>query len=157
MIKQSGARAANSPGIDDGCGLTVKTLSDLTSTSGDAIRYYTRIGLLRPRRDETNGYRYFTAADTVRLKFIRRAKTLGYKLDEIGEILAASEHGSSPCPLVREIIARRIEEHRAALREAEALQARMEAAVRQWRDLPDGVPVGNSICHLIEQATMDTT
>ena len=135
--------------------LTVKGLSDLTGASSDAIRYYTQIGLLQPKRNEVNGYRYFSIADTVRVTFIKRAKTLGFKLEEISKILQASEKGSSPCPLAREIIARRIKEHRAALRDAGALLERMEAAVRQWRGLADGVPIGHSICYLIEQATMD--
>jgi DNA-binding transcriptional MerR regulator len=89
----------------------------------------------------------------VRVKFIRRAKTPGYKLDEIRELLAASEQGKSPCLLAREIIERRIHENRKALDETLALQKRMESAVHKWRDLPDGVLIGDSICHLIEQAT----
>lgn len=133
--------------------MTVKELSRVTDVTADAIRYYARIGLLHPERNESNGYRRFARTDVIRLKFIQRAKTLGYKLDEIREILAASEHGDSPCPLARELIARRIKENRKALDEALILQKRMENAMAQWRELPDGVPVGDSICILIEQAT----
>ena len=31
-----------------------------------------------------------------------------------------------------------------------ALQARMEQALKQWADMPDGIPDGHSVCHLIE-------
>jgi len=133
--------------------MTVKELSRVTDVTADAIRYYARIGLLHPERNESNGYRRFARTDVIRLKFIQRAKTLGYKLEEIREILTASEHGESPCPLAREIIARRVNENRKALDEALILQRRMESAMAQWRELPDGVPVGDSICILIEQAT----
>lgn len=133
--------------------MSVKELSRITDITPDAIRYYARIGLLLPERDQSNGYRRFARSDALRLKFIKRAKMLGYKLDEIREILAASENGESPCPLAREIIARRVRENRKALDEALILQKRMENAMAQWRELPDGIPNGDSICILIERAT----
>jgi MerR family transcriptional regulator, Zn(II)-responsive regulator of zntA len=121
--------------------------------SSDAVRYYTKLGILRPARDKGNGYRLYGPSDLARLRFVRRARTLGYKLDEISEILAASEKGESPCPLVRGIIERRLNENRRILDAAMALQVRMERAAAQWKRLPDGVPIGDSICHLIESVT----
>ena len=130
--------------------MTVAELARASGATNDAIRYYVRMGMLRPRRDAKNGYRHFDHADVVRVTFIRRAQQLGYRLDEIAELLSTSERGRSPCPRAREILARRVAENRAALDEALALQERIEYALATWRELPDGTPKGDSICHLIE-------
>ncbi|MDX8412315.1 MAG: MerR family DNA-binding protein [Mariprofundaceae bacterium] len=135
--------------------MMVTELARCTNTSPDTVRYYVRIGLLNPRRHPANGYKLFSSGDSKRVRFIRRAKALGYSLAEIELILKHSAHGHSPCPLVREIIQRRIEENKHKLNELNALQHRMETALQRWRDMPDGVPDGDSICHLIESFDLE--
>ena len=128
----------------------VKELADICKVPPDTIRHYTRIGLLRPTRDAENGYRQYTVNDSKRLDFIRKAKSLGYSLKEIEHILAESQKGNSPCPLVRDLINQRIHENRAKLEQLMELQICMEQALARWEKMPDGVPDGHSICHLIE-------
>ena len=128
----------------------VKDLSKLCKVPVHTIRHYTRIGLLRPDRDPENGYCQYQASDTVRLNFIRKAKSLGYTLKEIQHILTESRRGQSPCPKVREMIVQRIHENRESLEQLMELQNRMEEALARWEEMPDGMPNGESICHLIE-------
>ena len=71
-------------------------------------------------------------------------------MDEVADILEESEKGNSPCPKVREILRRRIEENRRKLEELTNLQERMEHALVHWAEMPDGMPDGHSVCHLIE-------
>lgn len=54
------------------------------------VRYYERQGLLPQPPRQPSGYRSFQASDVVRLSFIKRAKALGFTLDEIRELLALS-------------------------------------------------------------------
>ncbi|MDQ5845921.1 MAG: MerR family DNA-binding protein [Acidobacteriota bacterium] len=91
-------------------------------------------------------------SDVSRLRFIRQAKSLGYTLGEITRIFHESSRGNSPCPMVRQIIAARIEENGLRLNELAALQQRMELALGEWSKLPDGMPDGESVCYLIESA-----
>ncbi len=128
----------------------VSELANLCNIPPDTIRHYTRIGLLKPMRNPENGYRQYTLKDSRRLTFIRKAKTLGFSLKEIEHILAESQKGQSPCPLVRDLISRRIATNRARLEHMMELQKRMEQALKAWSDLPDGTPDGNSVCYLIE-------
>lgn len=130
--------------------MTVNELAKLSGTTPHAVRYYTRMGLLRPERNPDNGYRLYKPREIGWLQFIRQAKRLGYTLNEIREIMHDSEQEKSPCPRVREILSRRIEENRRQLQQLMALQERMEEALAQWADMPDGVPDGHSVCHLIE-------
>lgn len=56
----------------------------------DTIRYYEREGLLPAPQRRLSGYRNYDAAAVARLRFIRRAKELGFTLAEIRELLALS-------------------------------------------------------------------
>lgn len=130
--------------------MQVKEFSNRAGVTCDVVRYYTRIGLLTPGHSEVNGYRYYTQSDLVRLRFIRYAKDLGFSLNEIAEILKHAHHSTSPCPMVRTTLAKRITENRKKLEELVQLQTRMEDALIEWDQMPDKLPDGHSICHLIE-------
>lgn len=56
----------------------------------DTVRFYERQGLLPPPRRQPSGYRHYDLEDVARLRFIRRAKGLGFTLVEIRELLALS-------------------------------------------------------------------
>ncbi len=128
----------------------VNELAKQCEVTTDAIRYYTRLGLLQPERNTDNDYRLYNKVDIKRLKFIHRAKHLGYTLNEITQIFQECEKDKSPCPRVREIIQGRIVENRKKIDQALQLQERMEEALTHWEDMPDGVPDGHTICLLIE-------
>jgi DNA-binding transcriptional MerR regulator len=129
---------------------TVGELSKETQTTADAIRHYARIGLLSPSRNPGNNYKLFSHDDVKRLKFICRAKKLGFTLQDIKVIFEHCGHGDSPCPLVRDTIEQRIEQNRVVLAELIAMQQRMDDALKKWKSMPDGSPDGSAICHLIE-------
>jgi MerR family transcriptional regulator, Zn(II)-responsive regulator of zntA len=114
------------------------------------VRYYARVGLLKPRRDPHNGYQLFDGDDVKRLRFVRQAQSLGFTLAEIRKILRDADRGETPCPRVRDIVRRRIEENRREIRARERLQRRLEGALEAWSRMPDGFPDGDSVCHLIE-------
>jgi len=130
--------------------MKVAQVAAKTGVSPYAIRYYTRIELLTPARQSGNGYRRFTDADVKHLSFIRKAQKLGFTLKEIRKIFEKSRAGQTPCPLVREIVQRRIVENSKQLEEVVALQRNMERALRRWEKMPDHAPDGDAICHLIE-------
>jgi MerR family transcriptional regulator, Zn(II)-responsive regulator of zntA len=114
------------------------------------VRYYTRIGLLKPSRDLRNGYKVYKPADADRLRFIAAAKELGFTLSEIEEILGHAADGDSPCPMVRDAVARRIVENKEKIRELKRLQTRLESAASMWSQMKNAEPDGHSVCRLIE-------
>ncbi|NJN18988.1 MAG: MerR family transcriptional regulator [Oscillochloris sp.] len=70
--------------------LKIGTFSQLTGVTVKALRYYDRVGLLKPAEvDRFSGYRYYTAAQIDRLNRILALKDLGLSLEEIGQVLDA--------------------------------------------------------------------
>ncbi len=130
--------------------MKVREVALASGVADHIVRYYTRIGLLKPSRSPHNRYKQYKDSDVSRLRFIRQAKSLGYTLGEIAKIFREVSRRNSPCPLVRQIIAARIKENRSKLNELAALQKRMERALGKWSKLPDRMPEGESVCYLIE-------
>ena len=130
--------------------ITASVLAKRADVPLFTVRYYTRIGLLKPDRDLRNGYKVYRRSDKDRLKFISAAKDLGFTLSEIEEILDHAAHNESPCPMVREIVEKRVEEKKQKIRELKRLQKRLESAVENWKTMKNSEPNGHSICRLIE-------
>jgi DNA-binding transcriptional MerR regulator len=130
--------------------MTATVLAKKSDVSLYTVRHYTRIGLLKPARNSQNNYKIYQPSDTVRVRFIKAAGNLGFSLAEIADILDEAKHGNSPCPMVREIIARRIEENRRKIKEMQKLQKKMENALQDWSKMRNSMPDGDSVCHLIE-------
>jgi len=130
--------------------MTANELAKRTNLPVYTVRHYTRIGLLKPSRDLRNGYRLYKPSDKDRLRFITSAKELGFTLNEIERILGHAAHDESPCPMVREIVEKRIAENRTKIRELEAMQRRLERAAAMWKSMKNSEPDGHSVCRLIE-------
>ena len=130
--------------------MTAAILAEETDTTVHTVRHYTNIGLLKPSRNKSNNYKIYQHSDVILLRFINNAKELGFTLKEISEILTEAESGHSPCPLVREIIEKRICENREKIMEMQELQEKMEKARKDWAKMEDALPNGHSVCHLIE-------
>lgn len=87
----------------------------------DTVRYYERAGLLPAPARRPSGYRSYGTEAVRRLRFIRRAKALGFTLEEIGELLAIS--GQRDVAAVK----------RAATRKLASVEARL-AELQRVRD-----------------------
>ncbi|MGB7070650.1 MAG: MerR family transcriptional regulator [Pyrinomonadaceae bacterium] len=133
--------------------MTANNLARKSDVSLYTVRHYTRIGLLKPSRNQQNNYKLYQPSDEVRVRFIQAAKNLGFSLAEVADILDEAKHGTSPCPMVREIIVRRIEDNRRKIKEMQKLQRKMENALKDWSKMKNSMPTGDSVCHLIESVS----
>ncbi len=90
--------------------MIIRELAQHTGVPAKTIRYYESIGLLpRPQR-AANNYRQYTPADGERLRFIASARSLGFSLADVAEILAARDDGFAPCQRVLDAVDRRLTE-----------------------------------------------
>ncbi|HEY5380097.1 MAG TPA: helix-turn-helix domain-containing protein [Pseudolabrys sp.] len=110
-------------------GMAIGEFSRRTGGNIETIRYYERIGLL-PLPDRAGRYRRYGAADVRRLVFIRRARGLGFTLDEVRALLRLSEaDGGASCADVRVLAARHLVEVKMKL--ADLLTMERTLAVRR--------------------------
>jgi len=112
-------------------GIAIGELSGRTGCNIETIRYYERIGLL-PSPERRGRYRSYTAVDIRRLTFVRRARELGFTLNEVRALLALSAtNGHSACAEVRDISATHLADVRARIADLQVMERVLAAAIRQ--------------------------
>lgn len=79
------------------CGLPSKT-----------IRYYEGIGLVVPSRHEDNSYRVYAQNDIAQLRFLQRARAVGFSLEECRELLALYANPGRRCVQVKALVNEKI-------------------------------------------------
>lgn len=135
--------------------MKVKELAKKLGVTAETVRFYTRKGYLAPIKSQSNGYKLYGAQDLSRMQFILSARSLGFTVKDIGEILAVSDKKNAPCPMVRQLIEQRLLETEAQFIETKKLRDRMRSAVREWNSQSKTQPTGHEICHLIEAFTLN--
>lgn len=82
-------------------GLTIGKLSKMAGVTNDTVRFYERCGLIDTAGRSESNYRVYREEDANRLRFIKRAKELGFSLNEIKELLALSQDPSATMADIR--------------------------------------------------------
>src|ERR1700683_357573 len=85
------------------------------------IRHYEAIGLLRRAERRANDYRDYGERDLHELRFIRRARRLGFSIPEIGELLALWRDRGRPSREVKRIAEAHIDELEQRIAEMQAM------------------------------------
>lgn len=103
------------------------------------IRHYEAIGLLRPAPRRDNAYRDYGSRDVHELRFIGRARRLGFSIAEIGELLALWRDRGRPSREVKRIADAHIGGLEARIAELQAMAATLRdlAAACHGDDRPD--------------------
>ena len=72
--------------------MTIGKLAKASDVAIDTIRFYEREGLMPAAPRTAAGYRTYDQDSLRRLRFIRRAKSLGFKLDDIASLLRLTDN-----------------------------------------------------------------
>src|SRR5215470_7739972 len=90
--------------------MTIGQVAKLSGVGVETIRFYEREGLLsKPKRKES-GYRLFETEVVSRIKFIKRAKQLGFSLKEIRELLSLRVHSRASGTEVKKRVESKIDQ-----------------------------------------------
>ena len=100
----------------------IGTLSQRTGCNIETIRYYERIGLLPAPARSPGRYRLYGTAQLKQLTFIRRARALGFCIDEVRTLLKMADDRKRPCAEVRVVAARHLEEVRDKIADLKAME-----------------------------------
>ncbi|MCM2347265.1 Cu(I)-responsive transcriptional regulator [Acidovorax soli] len=107
--------------------------------SARMVRHYESLGLLPPVGRTGSGYRQYTEADVHALRFIGRARTLGFSMEEIRELLALWQDKGRASASVKRIAQAHIDDLAARIAAMQTMQRTLQTLVSccQGNDRPD--------------------
>jgi Cu(I)-responsive transcriptional regulator len=113
-------------------GMPIGKLARITGTNVETIRFYEKCGLLpAPARTKGN-YRAYETSHLNRLSFIRRARDLGFSIDQVRTLLDLSDDKSRSCE-VDEIAKEHLREVERKTADLKALQGELDRLITQCR------------------------
>lgn len=125
--------------------LKIGEVSKLSGVSIDTIRFYEKERLITPPGRRESGYREFGADTVERLRFICRAKELGFSLQEISDLLGMKERSSNQCKDVRRHADRKVAEIDQKIKDLQ----KMKRAIRKIAEhCGDGVSI--TACPIVQ-------
>ncbi len=130
-------------------GLLIGEVAARSGVSRKALRLYEADGLVPAPRRTASGYRVYDGDVLVLLAFVKQAQRLGFRLDEVKEIVAMRRSGRVPCPHVRDLVRRKLADVDQALADLTEVQTGLRALLSRWRSLGRG---GALVCPHIEHS-----
>ncbi|GGU47303.1 MerR family transcriptional regulator [Streptomyces lavendofoliae] len=116
----------------DGKHMQIGEVAARTELSLRTIRHYEETGLVVPSARSQGGFRLYTDNDVARLMVIRRMKPLGFTLDQMRDLLDATDHldaGDDLGPDEREVLLQRVREYeQSAAEQVEKLRVQLARA-----------------------------
>lgn len=97
--------------------------------SAKMIRYYESVGLIKPAARTAAGYRDYAQSDVETLRFVQRARTLGFSVKEIGDLLALWSDRSRASAEVKAIARRHIDDIDRRVAEMQSMRATLATLV----------------------------
>ncbi|HXK53324.1 MAG TPA: Cu(I)-responsive transcriptional regulator [Hyphomicrobiales bacterium] len=118
--------------------MNISSASRQSGLPAKTIRYYEEIGLLLPERKH-NGYRSYDSRDIHRLRFLQRARGLGFSIKECRDLLELYDDTNRASADVRAMAQQRIEEIDTKIEELRSLRASLSELVSACHgdDRPD--------------------
>jgi Hg(II)-responsive transcriptional regulator len=101
--------------------LTIGQVARRARVGIETVRFYEREGLLNEPARRASGYRQYTEDVVARLRFIKRAKALGFTLKEIGELLALRLDPETSCAEIKDRAKAKIDDIQAKIRDLQQM------------------------------------
>ncbi len=106
--------------------MTISQLAKSVGVKAETVRYYQRIGLLTVPRRPDRSFRSYGEEDARRLRFVRKAQTLGFTLDEIASLLHLT---SADCGEVERLAKERLVAIKGKIADLRRLETALEHTV----------------------------
>jgi len=123
----------------------ISEVSEQTGLSSDTLRYYEKIGLLKNVARASSGVRLYSKQDLSRLRFIQRAKTMNFSLDEIAQLLQMRENPGRAKKSVRQLTQDKLAEVEQHLDTLSTLQKELTLLINLCTGSKDGCPIIDGI------------
>jgi MerR family mercuric resistance operon transcriptional regulator len=130
--------------------LTIGRLAEAADVGVETVRFYQRSGLLPEPKRPSSGFREYSQADVQRIRFIKRAQTLGFNLENIADLLELD--GPQICDVTHDLALDKlhlVEEKIAALG---SIRDALKHMVRQCESKHE-----RGVCPIIQSLVADET
>jgi len=107
-------------------GITIGELAKRGGVADSTLRYYERMGLLRPEGRTDANYRVYGPESVERLRFIRTAKASGLSLEDIRTLLEFRDGAVAPCAEVKTVIESRLEHVKRQIKDLRTVEQALE-------------------------------
>ena len=111
-----------------------KELAQRTGCNLETVRYYEKVGLLPEPPRTPGGYRSYDTTHMRRLRFVLRARELGFSLDEIRGLLRLVDDRDQPCAEARTIASAHLDDVQAKIADLERMARVLKDVVAQCGD-----------------------
>ena len=133
--------------------LTTGELAKRTGTTRKALRIYEGAGLLKPTGRTAAGYRMYGAEAVDLVRFIVKARAIGFSVNDIRTVVGIRRSGGAPCSHVRELILQKLAEVEQSLTALKEARRELSSLLRSWQRMP---PIRAAVCGHIERLTLRT-
>ncbi len=123
----------------------ISDIAEQTELSADTLRYYEKIGLLKKVSRAPSGVRLYSDQDLSRLRFIQRAKTMNFSLDEIAKLLQMRENPGRAKKSVRQLTQDKLVEVEVHLMSLTTLQKELTLLINLCTGSSEGCPIIDDI------------
>lgn len=107
--------------------IQIGELSRRTGCNIETIRYYEKTGLLPDPPRSAAGYRIYSAAHATRLRFILRARELGFSMEDIRGLMGLDDGAAPTCAEVKERTKRHLADVRAKIADLRRIESVLAA------------------------------
>lgn len=121
---------------------SIGELAQAAEVSTSSVRYYERIGLLKPAGRTAANYRYYDDASLQRLRFIRAAQGAGFTLEDVSAMLDLRDGSLAPCEEVQTLIEERLDSIARRMADYRRVQKELKACLTVCRSSVDPVQCG---------------
>ena len=112
---------------------SIGALAKATGTKVETVRWYERVGLLAAPARTAGNYRVYGPPHLARLSFIRRARDLGFSLDQVRVLLGLAEDRDRSCEAVDAVAREHREEVDRKISDLQALRRELDGLINQCR------------------------
>ncbi|MFV2082411.1 MAG: MerR family DNA-binding protein [bacterium] len=109
--------------------LTIGKVAKLTGIGVETVRFYEKSGLIDEPPRSKSGYRQFPASTVARVRFIKRAKELGFTLNEIKGLLHLKLNPTTSCDEVRHMAEEKRMNVRAKIESLRGIERALDALI----------------------------
>lgn len=130
--------------------MNIGEVAERAGVTAPTVRYYESIGLLKKPARSGGGYRRYSETTVAELEFIKKARALGFSLEEIGEIVQLTRIGKRPCARVIDLAKARLVDVDEQMRRLSAFRNQLAAEISRW-ETPAAAGC-DGMCQMIESA-----